>query len=355
MTSSSPGLYLSSTGSYPRVGDGFEFQVLRRAIAGLDRGERTTADVLDAENEMTRRAISDQVKAGLEIVTDGQIRWYDPVSHLAGKLQNVKIKGLLRFFDTNTYFRQPVLSGKPVRKAALLADEYAFARNSLGHLPTPGDKAGKLSIKPVLTGPYTLAKLSLSEPTENGSAGSIASLEGRAIAYADALAAEIAVLAQAGASLIQIDEPAIVKYPQDWPIFDKSLAPLVQARDRAAESGRRADLAIYAYFHDAAPLYDKLVELPVDAVGLDFTYNPKLVDVVAAAGSPKALGLGLVDGRNTRIEDVAGVARQLERLLPKIQGGRAYLGTSSGLEYLPHERAFAKLALLGKIRAALNG
>jgi len=355
MSATFSGLRLSSTGSYPRVGDAFEFQVLRRAIAGFDRGERTTADVLDAENEMTRRAIADQVKAGLDIVTDGQIRWYDPVSYLAGKLENVRIKGLLRFFDTNFYFRQPVLSGKPLRKAPLLTDEYAFARNALGHLPTPGDKAGKLAMKPLLTGPYTLAKLSLAPPSENGSAGSMASLEARTMAYADAIAAEIGALAQMGAEQIQIDEPAALKYPQDWPIFAQSLAPLVKARDAAAAPGRKAELALYTYFHDSAPLYEKLVQLPVDIVALDFTYNPKLVDVAAAAGSPKPLGLGLVDGRNTRLERPAVVAKQIERLLPRIQGARAYLGTSSGLEYLPRERAFAKLELLGKIRAVLNG
>jgi methionine synthase II (cobalamin-independent) len=42
-------------------------------------------------------------------------------------------------------------------------------------------------------------------------------------------------------------------------------------------------------------------------------------------------------------------------MLPKIDGGRAYLGPSSGLEYLPRDRAFAKLELLGKVREALLG
>ncbi len=205
----------------------------------------------------------------------------------------------------------------------------------------------------VLTGPYTLAKLSLAEPSENGSAGSMASLEARAMAYSEAIAQEVGGLAQMGADMIQIDEPAALKYPEDWPIFAKSLAPLVKARDAAAASGRKTELALYTYFHDSAPVYEKIVELPMDIVGLDFTYNSKLVDMISAAGSPKALGLGLVDGRNTRLEEPAQLARQLERLLPKIQGGRAYLGTSSGLEYLPRERAFAKLALLSKVRSAL--
>ena len=96
-------------------------------------------------------------------------------------------------------------------------------------------------------------------------------------------------------------------------------------------------------------------QLPADVVGLDFTYYPRLVDMIAAKGSPKTLGLGLVDGRNTRLEDPDQIARQIERMLPKIKSERAFLGTSSGLEYLPRDRAFAKLELLSKVRNALNG
>jgi 5-methyltetrahydropteroyltriglutamate--homocysteine methyltransferase len=350
-----PGLHLSSTGSYPRIGDSPELQTLRRTIAALDRGERSHADLLDVQNEVTRHVISEQVKAGLDVVTDGLIRWYDPISHLAGKLDNIEIKGLVRFFDTNTYFRQPVFVGAPIKSGNLVAGEYGFARNALGHLPTPQGKAGKLSIKPVLTGPYTLGKFSLSEQPSNGSSGAFFSLAARAQAYAEILASEFEPLSQAGAELIQIDEPAAIKYPNEWAVFEASLAPLAQARDKIRNGGRKLELALYVYFHDCAPLYEKLLALPVDIVGLDFTYSPKLVDLVASAGSPKWLGLGLIDGRNTKLEDSAQIARQVERMLPKIKDQRAYLGPSCGLEYLPRDRAFAKLELLSKIRAELEG
>jgi methionine synthase II (cobalamin-independent) len=248
-----------------------------------------------------------------------------------------------------------VLAGKPTRKTALVLDEFAFARNALGHLPTPRDKAGKLAIKPVMTGPYTLAKLSLSEQPGDGAAGLRAALEARAMAYAEALAAEITALVQSGADLIQVDEPAAIQHPEDWEILEKSLAVLAEARDKAADGGRKSELALYVYYHDCAPLYEKLVALPVDVVGLDFSANAKLVEVIVSNGSPKPLGLGLVDGRITRLEDAGTVARQVDRLMPKIQGGRAYLGASSGLEHLPRGAAYEKLALLGEVRAALHG
>lgn len=338
-------LFLAHTGSYPRIGDSPELQTLRRSIAALDRGDGTLADLHAAEDDMTRRAISDQARAGVEWLTDGLIRWYDPVSHLAGKLEGVEIRGLLRFFDTNTYFRQPVVTARPMRSKPLVVEEFRFAHAALNHLPTPHAN-GTPRIKVVLTGPYTLAKFSLSE------SDATAKLEIRAAAYAEALAAEIVDLAAAGVELIQVDEPAIVKYPGDWGIFDQAIAPILRARDNA---GRKPKLALYVYFRDCAPLYEKLTSLPFDIIGLDFTYNPALVDVVASKGSPRALGLGLLDGRNTKLEDPAVVAKQIERMLPKIQCGHAYLGPSSGLEYLPRDRAQGKLELLRRVRSAFLG
>jgi len=355
MNAHASGLHLASAGSFPRTGDTAELQLLQRTIAALELGDRTTADLLDAENEMTRRAIADQVKAGLEVITDGQIRWYDSLSHVAGKLDNVKLKDKAQFFNTIFHFRQPVFSGKPGRSGNLVANEYSFARNALGHTPTPTNKGGKLSMKPILPGPYTLAKFSRVEQSQNGSAREFDSLEARALAYAEALAAEIEVLSKMGAEVIQIDEPAAVIEPQDWAVLEKAIAFLAQARDRARGEGQKVELALYVYFQDCAPVYEKLLGLPVDVVGLDFTYNPKLIDLVSSAGSPKPLALGLVDAQNAHLEDPAVIARQIERLLPKISGGRAYLGPSSGLEPLERSAAIAKLELLGSIRDLVNG
>jgi 5-methyltetrahydropteroyltriglutamate--homocysteine methyltransferase len=342
-------LVTANNGSFPRIGDSPEQQSLRRTIAMVDRGERTTADLAGAEDEMTRQAIADQMRSGIQLLTDGQIRWNDPISHLAGKLSGVRINGLLRFFDTNFYFRQPVLTSRPERRGGLVVSDFRFSRNALGSLPTPPDKAGKVAIKPVLTGAYTLAKFSLIED------GAMGDLEARAMAYAGALAAEIEGLADAGAEVIQVDEPAILRHPNDWPVFLLALEPLVRAREDARKRGRRVQLALHAYFHDCVPHYERLVGLPVDIVGLDFSYNAKLVDLVASAGSPVPLGLGLIDGRNTRLEKPEAVARQVEKMLPKISGQQAYLGPSCGLEYLPRDRACAKLELVAKIGRMVKG
>jgi 5-methyltetrahydropteroyltriglutamate--homocysteine methyltransferase len=349
----SPGLYLASAGSYPRFGETHELLILRRTMDALAEGERTTADLLDAQNDMTRRAIAEQVKAGLDIITDGLIRWNDPISHIPGQLDNVRMEELLPFFDTQTYYRQPVVTGKMLRRGHLVAADYSFARNALGHLPTPAAKAGKLAIKPVLTGPYTLAKYSMSE--NGASRASDDDLESRTRDFAEVLAVEIETLGQGGAQLIQIDEPAILFHPGDWKIFESSIQHLAARRDLVKRSGRTLELALYTYFSDATPFYEKLMSLPVDILGLDLVSGPSLADAIDANGSAKPLALGMVSGCNRAMEQIETVARILDRILPKIYGGRAYLGPSCGLEYLSRSVAFAKLESLPRIHALLKG
>src|SRR6202453_3401650 len=278
MGSASPHIRLSSTGGYPRLSDSPESRLLERTAVSFGRGERTSADLLDAQNTVTRHVIAEQVRAGLEIVTDGLIRWNDPVSHFAGKLDNVALQDSFPFLGTAKLFRQPIFLGKPVRRGAMVVDEYSFARNALGHLRTPPGKAGKLAVKPVLTGPYTLAKLSAAEgrPT-NGAGSHRTSLEDRVIAYAEIIALEIAAFVQSGAHLIQIDEPAILAHPEDWPVFASAIAVLLASRDKVRSAGRKLDLALYTYFGDASSLYEKFVALPFDVLGFDFISSATLL------------------------------------------------------------------------------
>jgi 5-methyltetrahydropteroyltriglutamate--homocysteine methyltransferase len=343
-------LVLASNGSYPRSGDTPELQVLQRTLQGLSRREKTAADLADAQKEMTRCAIAEQVQAGIEVLTDGLIRWPDPVSHVAGRLRGVRLGEPAAYFATGRTYRKPIVVSRPVRNPeghSELVEEFRFARNALGRLPTAREREGKLSVKPILTGPYTLARLSESHDP------AYASVEARASAFADALGGELRALLDAGAALIQVDEPAIARFPEDCGVLAAALGPLLEARDAARKSGREVRLALCVNLGDAEPFYEKLIQLPVDALLLDFAASPRLAVKVAAVGSPVPLGLGVVDGRRVEMEDTTAVARQVEPVLAKLNGAQAFLGPSCGLESLPRDRAYAKLELLGQIRAKL--
>lgn len=320
----------ASTGSYPRIGDASLAQGHRRAYAQRERGEISEAEWQMVEDDVTREVIAEQRAVGVELLTDGQVRWYDPISHVARHLEHVSINGLLRYFDTNFYFRQPVVTGRIARRMPVLAREFAMARAA----------AAPHTVKPVLTGPYSLARGSIME-------AGYRSRRELAHAYAEALAEEVAELVRAGATLIQVDEPFMLQHPEDMDVARETFETLAAVRGSAR-------LACYTYFGDALPLYADLQRLPVDVLGLDFTYSPKLAARIAEAGSDKMLGLGLIDGRNTKLETADAVYPTLDRVLPRLAEA-AYLNPSCGLEFLPRARARAKLETMVRLAREYAG
>jgi len=317
---------LASAGSYPRIGDQPKQQRLRKAYGLVERGENTAEDFEKVQRSAVKAAIREQEEAGLDLVTDGQIRWYDPVSHLAAKLEGVKINGLLRFFDTNFYYRQPVITAKLGWKGPWIQDEFNFAK-----------KVSKKPVKQVLTGPYTLAKLSIVQTD------AYPHLRSLVMDFADLMSREIEGLVKAGAATIQIDEPAIVRNPNDYEMLRDAIGVLAKRKGKSS-------LALYTYFGDVAPIYEKLQGLPVDILGLDFTYSSHLLDRVSHDGTDKRLGLGIIDGRNTRVETKEEVFKLLNKILPKLKGDSCSINPSCGLEYLPRDKAYRKLANMAKLK-----
>ncbi|HUK54441.1 MAG TPA: hypothetical protein VL099_14230 [Candidatus Binatia bacterium] len=341
-------LILASAGSYPQSGPGAELQVLVNARAAVVRGEKTAADLSDAENYMVRRAIEEQIAAGLEVVTDGLTRWLDPVSHLAGKLEGVKV-GAERALPGGGIYRVPEICKRPSRRAPLVADEYRFACNALGTLGTPRGKAGKLCVKAVLTGPYTLGKFSESKDA------ALTAPEARAEALAAVLGAEITALAEGGAEQIQVDEFAPVEGAGDWNLLVRVLQPLAAACEAARGKGRHLELTISLQFPGVGSRFEALGRIPGDILALDLASEAALQERLAALGSPKPLHLGIVNHRQADLENLRELARNVEALLPKLANGRTYLGPAGGLDRLPRECAREKLALVARVREMISG
>ncbi len=316
-------------GSYPRIGDSHGEQVLRRAIARFDQGRATEADVRDAEREVTRAVLREQADAGVGVVTDGQVAWYDSQSHIAGRLDGVEVGGLLRYFDTNTYYRQPTVTG-PVRwKAPVLLEEWQYAQD-----------ASRAPVKAVLTGPVTLARLALDRH--------YGKLRALAVDFAQALAEEVAGFRSAGARHIQVDEPVLTRHPEDLSLVAETL-------DALAIRKGPAELTLATYFGDVAGIYRNLLELPADVVGLDLAQGAKTWGPLSKHGSEKPLALGIVDARNTRLEDPKALAARVSALRDSVDLERSYLSPSNGLEFLPRDTARRKLSVLVAAARAVGG
>src|SRR5207249_575354 len=227
---------------------------------------------------------------------------------------------LVRYFDTNTYYRQPVVRGAVSRKGPLIVDEWKFAQGS-----------SKALVKAVLTGPVTLASLSLDKHYGNKKAlaGDLSS----------AIGEEVGALVKAGASHIQIDEPILTQRPADLSLVSESL-------DRIRGHKAKATLTLFTFFGDVARIYQDLQDVPADILGLDLVQGAATWSVLAKHGSSKPLVLGVIDARNTKEEDPVAVATKVSQLKSAVDLKTSYLSPSNGLEFLPRDRARRKLRIL---------
>jgi 5-methyltetrahydropteroyltriglutamate--homocysteine methyltransferase len=323
-------LVLANHSSYPRVGDAPGQQRLRRAYAGLDTGKVTAEQLDETERSYIAEVIEEQEAAGLDLVTDGQVYWYDVVAHPASRLQGTEIRGIVRFFDTNTYVRQPEVTGTIGGTFGLAND---FARSK---------PLATKELKAIVTGPYTLARHSIL--TGNGD------LSHTAMAYAEALGRELEALRAAGATFVQIDEPSLLKFPDDAEMVRKLL-------ERATETKGDLTISLTTYFGDASTIYGELMKMPVDIVGFDLVYGPSVVESLLHDGGDRPVALGLIDGRNTKLEDITTVATTVDRVLDALDRRgvpEVHLQPSNGLEFLPRDKARRKLERMREIRDAVT-
>ncbi len=313
-------------GNYPRIGPGLKAPSVRTAISKLDREEISPDEFQQVQDEVTAEAIQEQVEAGLDLVTDGQIRWDDGQTYFARKLDGFEITGLARYFDTNTYYRQPVATGKIAWREPIAVGDYEFACANSAR-----------PVKPVITGPYTIARLS--QP------GTYGSFEDLVMDLAEALNHEAAALERAGATIIQFDEPAIIQNTHDLPLFQRAMERLTL--------GVKTKTALYTYFGDVAGIARDFLSLPFQVFGLDFVMGPRNYEAVRELPSDRELGLGAIDARNTRLESIEEINAAVERVAPWVPLERIYLNPSAGLEFLPRENARAKVRRMTEAVAAV--
>jgi 5-methyltetrahydropteroyltriglutamate--homocysteine methyltransferase len=323
-------LVLANHSSYPRVGDAAGQQRLRRAYAGRDTGKVSDEQLEETERSYIAEVVTEQEDAGLDLVTDGQVYWYDVVAHPASRLDGTEIRGIVRFFDTNTYVRQPEVTG-PISGTFGLAGDY-----------TRSKQTASKELKAVVTGPYTLARHTLA--AGNGD------LSRTAMAYAEALGRELEDLREAGATFVQIDEPSLLRFPEDAELVRNLLV-------RAMETKGDLTVSLTTYFGDASTIYGPLMKMPVDMIGFDLVYGPGIVEALLHDGADRPVALGAIDGRNTKLDDIDTVARAVDRVseaLDRRGVPEVHLQPSNGLEFLPRDRAKRKLERMREIRDAVT-
>ena len=306
-------------GNYPKISPDAKAPSLRAAISRFDESRITLEELKRVEEEVTKEVIQDQVDAGLDLVTDGQIRWDDGQTYIARGIQGFTVNGLIRYFDTNTYYRHPIPENKLQPNGAITVKDYEFAAANSAR-----------PVKAVITGPYSLARLS--------QLGCYEDLRSLVMDLVPILNREAKALQSAGASVIQFDEPSILKHKEDIDLFAEAI--------EGVTDGVTATTGVCTIFGDATGIHSRLFSLPVDIIGLDFVMGPANYDLIGELPQEKKLGCGIVDARNTRLETVEEIAAAIERVSGSVSLDRLYINPSCGLDFLPRPNARAKLTRL---------
>ena len=236
-----------------------------------------------------------------------------------GEKGDVRALPMKKWFNTNYHYIVPKFeAGTQVKLAGhKLFDEFQEAKD-LG-----------IHTRPVLVGPFTL--LRLAEYAEG--VNPVQFIEPLVAAYKEVFRR----LADLGATDIQLDEPALVKdiSELELTLFDKLYQGLL-----AEKAG--LSVLLQTYFGDVRDVYSHLVQLPVEAIGLDFLEGRKTLELVKEHGFPadKVLYAGVVNGKNIWRNDYAKTLALLE----EIPAQNVVLSTSCSLLHVPFTTANEEFA-----------
>ena len=223
----------------------------------------------------------------------------------------------------------------PIAKGAIAAGNGALA-GEIEYVT----KRTERKVKAVMLGPLSLAAMSQNK--------SSLKFEELCLNLGEVLGRQAAKLSSAGASIIQIEEPWLVRNPEQFYLFLSCL-------DKFNQFKGDAKVLVALYFGDSGRLYDRLGEIPAIMIGIDFTYSPGLLGKILADGFPKPIAFGILDGRNTKIEDAGQMAHAIEPVLEKMNLSDCHVTTSCGLEFLPRQYAMRKLELTAQVAKLVNG
>ncbi len=295
-----------------------------------------------AQDDATLIAIRDQERAGLDIVTDGEMRRESYSNRFATALDGVDIDNPGSALDRSGHPNPvPRVVGKVRRRYPVEVRDVKFLRANTDCV-----------IKMTVPGPFTMSQQAQNDFYK--------SEEEMALDYAAAVNAEIKDLFAAGADIVQIDEPYMQARPEKARQF--GLKALNRALDGV--SGTTAVHICFGYaaiIHVRPPGYSFLPEFansPVQQVSIE-TAQSGLDCAVLEELPDKTIIVGVLDLSDMTVETPETVAARIRRALPHVPAERIVVAPDCGLKYLPRDVAYGKMCSMVAgaqiIRAELNG
>jgi 5-methyltetrahydropteroyltriglutamate--homocysteine methyltransferase len=279
-----------------------------------------------AQDDATLLAIAAQERAGLDIITDGEIRRESYSNHFATALEGVDIDNPGQALDRSGHPNPvPRVVGPVRRPHPVQAPDLAFLRAGTDRV-----------VKVTVPGPFTM-----SQQAQDDHYGDPRSL---ALAYAEACNAEVRDLFAAGADIVQLDEPYMQARPEAARRYG------LEALNRALD-GVRGTTAVHICFGYAAIIHDRpsgysflpeLADCRCDQVSIE-TAQSNLDPAVLKHLPAKTVILGVLNLGDHEVEPPQAVADRVRRALPFVDPHRLVLAPDCGMKYLPRASAEGKL------------
>lgn len=320
---------------FPRIG---EFRELKFATEAFFRGDSTTKDLLQKGKELRKKHWQLLKDSGIDEIPSNDFSFYDTTLDTAclfnivpaavrslaltpleeyfalargyqGEKGDVKARPMKKWFNTNYHYLTPKIEASTdIRVVGTkIFDEYQEAK-SLG-----------IETRPVILGPFTFLQLAEIDDDVNQ--------EKLIIQLTVAYQEVFSKLDNLGAKWIQLDEPGLVRdlSAEQVDVFETLYQNLL--------ADKPLNVLIQTYFGDVRDVYHSLINLPVDAIGLDFVEG-KQTKALLTSGFPedKILYAGVVNGKNIW-------RNQFEQTLQQVkdfQNKKLVLSTSCSLLHVPY-------------------
>jgi len=258
-------------------------------------------------------AVTDQIEAGVDIISSGQIRG-DMISSFTSLLPGIKgsaVKGTI---------------GQPLKPLTLADTKYAMGK-------TP-------KVKGILTGPTTLAHaLKIETPLYRDRGELILDL-------AQAIAAEAQALDEAGVAILQIDEPMLSTGAVDLHVAKEALDTIY--------SVVRAPTCLHVC-GGLGDVIDEVLKVQVDIFDFEFACNPANHGVISASDlKGRMLGYGVIDSADQEVESFEKVKGRVERAVDEFGAECLLIDPDCGLRMHTRDGAFRKLSTMVSAAAAVR-
>ena len=273
-------------------------------------------------NKEKTRLLRIQSKNKFNYITDPLIDWDDNIRPFTDNLKGIEKGPLTRYYENNTFYRQPIITNKITTSGKILKNNICFDLFS-----------DKSKSKIDILDPFTFYDLSANEFYKS---------EEEAInAFADIIKKELNSIKK-DIELIQFNAPSLarVKEKEQLDIIRKAMVKILKGLD--------VTTCLNLWGSDVSDTLDAFQDFPVDIIGIDFTTSK--IDRFDQIDINKGLACGLIDAKNTKMEKTSEIIRELRNIKELFKPTSLAVIPSWDFEFIPETFACKKLDIMKQIK-----